>query len=80
MISVDYTETLRHVVKDGETWDLIAWQYYNDAAAMEPLIRANRQVPIRPLIGAGTVLAIPVLANPQAASVSAGTPPWRQTT
>lgn len=75
-VRVNPSETLTHIVSDGETWDQLAYRYYGDANAFEPIIRANPHVPIRPVLTPGTELAIPVMEAPTVAS-SPGNPPWR---
>ena len=32
---------IRHITKDGERWDLLAWRYYGSATDYERIIAAN---------------------------------------
>ncbi len=65
---------LTHVTRGTERWDLIAWRYYGDPTNFNPIIMANPAVPIVPVLDAGIVLAIPVLAASETATT--GLPPW----
>ena len=67
---------LEHITKDGDRWDLIAWQYYGDAMRYEEIILANPDVPIWPVLPAGVRLLIPVLDTETQAD-AAGLPPWK---
>ena len=64
------------VTIDGDRWDLIAYRCYGNALAIEPIIRANPDVPIRPVLPAGLTIYVPV-REPQTAAASA-LPPWKR--
>ena len=68
------SQYIQHVTAAGERWDLLAWQYYGDAALYSPIIMANPQVPIEPVFEAGLQLWIPILFVQQ--SQIANLPPW----
>lgn len=62
---------------EGDRWDLIAFRCYGDALAIEPIIRANPDVPIRPVLPAGLIIYVPVRdAQPTS---DASLPPWKRT-
>ena len=68
---------LPHATIEGERWDLLAWRYYGDALDYRRIIEANPQAPIIPVLPAGLILYIPVLAAADvAAPVSSALPPW----
>lgn len=69
------TRVIPYVTRDGDRWDLIAWDHYGDATAIEPIIAANPQVPIIPVLPGGLLLEIPVLADP--APTITDLPPWK---
>jgi len=71
------TTHLEYVTREGDRWDLLAWHFYADPHRYEPLIAANPQVPISPILEAGLLLAIPVL-EAVAASDPAALPPWKR--
>jgi len=61
------------LTREGDTWDAIAWRYYGNAYRYPPIIAANPQVPMTPVLPAGIVLTIPVLPRePDTQSL----PPW----
>jgi hypothetical protein len=69
------TGFIAYETRDGERWDTIAMIAYGNPYAYEQIIRANPQVPIRPVLPGGLILQIPVL--PKAAAHPAGLPPWK---
>lgn len=70
-------EYRKYTTLDGDTWDHIAWRFYNDPTAIEDIIRANKHVPITPVLASGTVLVIPARAASVATIPNAQRPPWR---
>jgi phage tail protein X len=62
---------------DGDTWDHIAWRFYNDPTAMEDIIRANAHVAITPVLPSGIELVIPARKESAAVIPNAQRPPWR---
>lgn len=64
---------LTHITTEGERWDQLAWHYYGDAHRYQPIVDANRHVPITAVLPAGLTLAIPLL-EPEAAA--GDLPPW----
>lgn len=69
----DYIE---YRTKDGDRWDLIAYDHYGDALAYERIIVANPAVAIRPVLEGGIVLKIPVIDDEPA--VPGSLPPWKR--
>lgn len=61
------------VTLEGDRWDLIAYRAYGDAYAYERIIVANPHIPIRPVLPAGLVVRVPVIAAPGVG----GLPPWK---
>lgn len=66
----------RYTTKQGDRWDLIAYQAYGDATLGGEIIRANKFIPISAELPAGIVLNIPVKEQPE--SNSSLLPPWRR--
>jgi len=64
---------LTYLTVEGDTWDAIAYRYYGNAYRYPPLIAANPNVPITPVLPAGVKLTIPVL--PREPDVQ-NLPPW----
>jgi phage tail protein X len=56
------SEYLVHQTRDGDRWDLLAYQYYGDALAYPVIIQANPTVDPTPgILPGGLALRIPVL-------------------
>lgn len=66
---------LRHLTKDGERWDAIAYRYYGNAHEYERIIAANPHVPLRPALPGGIVLLIPVIVRTE---IEEDLPPWKR--
>jgi phage tail protein X len=67
---------IEYVTLEGDRWDLIAHRMYGDAYAYEPIIAANPDVPIRPVVASGLTLLIP-LREPSLVN-TADVPPWKR--
>mgnify|MGYP000999034156 CR=1 FL=1 len=44
---------LRHLTREGDRWDLIAWRYYGNPLEISRLIAANPHLPLAEQFGAG---------------------------
>ena len=53
-------EYYEHITVDGERWDTLAYQYYNDPKKMDIIIKANPEIPGKLILEAGIKLRIPV--------------------
>jgi nucleoid-associated protein YgaU len=71
------TQYIEHITKEGDRWDLIANEYYGDPTKYEPIIQANKYVPIIPTLPAGITLMIPIIEDTQTEDTTL-LPPWRQ--
>lgn len=71
------TEFYEHITKEGDRWDLIAYQYYGDPTAYEPIIVANPHVPITPLLPSGIRLRVPVIDTKRTIPPEE-LPPWKR--
>lgn len=69
---------IEYVTKDGDRWDLIAHRMYGDAFAYEPIIAANPDIPITPVLAGGLRILVP-LREPSKIE-DAELPPWKRTT
>lgn len=68
----DYYE---YITKDGDRWDLIAYDFYADATLYEPIITANPDISITPILPSGLKLKIPVIEDNN--QIQFELPPWR---
>lgn len=67
---------LQHTTREGERWDLIAYQYYGDALAIDGLIISNPDVPLAEQFPAGWTLLVPVID--EAPLQTQDLPPWKR--
>lgn len=65
-----------YITKDGDRWDLIAYEYYGDATFYELIITANPEVQITPILDPGIKLKIPVREETE--QIKFILPPWRE--
>lgn len=70
------TEYYSYITKDNDRWDLIAYKFYNDATRYEPIINANPDVNIYPILKSGLKLKIPVLDESE--TIKFELPPWKK--
>lgn len=68
-------EYYEYITKDGDRWDLLAYEFYGDATLYEPIITANPDVPITPILKSGIILQIPVMEDTD--EIEFVLPPWR---
>ena len=73
---MNYTEYFEYITKDGDRWDLIAYVFYGDATKYEPIISANPDVAITPILPSGIMLRIPDIQDEETVS-SEDLPPWK---
>lgn len=69
-------EVIEHVTIEGDRWDLLAWRYYGDPLAYEPIVTANATVPLYPLFPGGVRLYIPILDRAEVTRTDEDLPPW----
>lgn len=69
------SQALIHTTREGERWDSIAWDYYQDVSMMGLLIESNQHIPIMPSLPAGLQMVIPLIEKP---AESQGLPPWKR--
>jgi len=69
------TEYFDYITKDSDRWDLIAYEFYSDATLYEPIIKANPDISITPILPAGLKLRIPALD--QQNTIEFELPPWK---
>ena len=65
-----------YTTKEGDRWDLIAYEKYGDVNKMNILISANPFVPITSTLAAGIQLKIPVIE--ETTETLEGLPFWLQ--
>lgn len=70
-------EYLEYITKEGDRWDLIAYQFYGDPTMYEPIIVANPLIPIIPILPSGIPLQIPNIEDDEIIS-NEDLPPWKQ--
>ncbi|MBS6284340.1 tail protein X [Haemophilus parainfluenzae] len=65
---------LKHIVKQGERWDNLAYYYYGDALEYGRLISSNPQLSFCEVLPTGATVFIPVLnVKP---TQNENLPPW----
>lgn len=69
-------EVIEHITAEGDRWDLLAWQYYGDSTLYEPIVAANPEVPIDPILPSGVRLLIPIIDDSEMIGPE-GLPPWK---
>ena len=69
-------EFYEYITKDGDRWDLMAYEYYGDATLYEPIISANPNIPITPVLKSGLQISIPVINT--TTNSTEDLPPWKQ--
>ena len=70
------TEFYSYITQDNDRWDLIAYKFYKNAVMYEPIIKANPDVPIKPILPAGINLKIPVIEASE--TINFVLPPWKK--
>lgn len=70
-------ECLEHITSEGDRWDLLAWEYYGDASQYEPIIAANPEVMITPILTTGIRLLIPIIEDAELIDTE-DLPPWKR--
>jgi phage tail protein X len=73
---VSNPQLLKHISSNGDRWDLLAWNYYGDPTLFGPIVMANPNIPIEPVLAAGLTVVIPVLQK--VSVVAADLPPWKR--
>lgn len=69
-------EFYTYITKQNDRWDLIAYEYYNNALLYEEIIKANPDIKITPVLDAGIKIKIPVLE--EKSTIQFELPPWKQ--
>ena len=73
---LQFDEYYEHITSDGDRWDLIAFEYYGDPALYEPIISANPDIAIKPVLKSGLKIKVPVIDVEEKAPEDL--PPWKQ--
>jgi len=68
---------INYVVKEGDRWDTIAYEMYNDPYLYEIIIQANPQFLAHAYPPSGVVLKIPVLEIEDTDNQEVINPPWQ---
>ncbi len=66
-----------YITKQYDRWDLIAYKFYGDPMGYGPIVQANPNVKLDPVLSAGIVLKIPTQVTMQAV-LTTELPPWKQ--
>lgn len=66
---------IEYITKEGDRWDLIAYEFYGDPYLYEPIIAANPEVPIKPVLPSGIKLRVPVI---EVKNTVEELPPWKR--
>jgi len=70
-----YDKYYEYITKEGDRWDLIAYQFYGNAMMYEPIVVANPEVPIVPIFPSGIKLRIPAI---EVKNEIEELPPWKR--
>ena len=54
---------LRHLTREGERWDLIAWRYYGNPLEISRLIAANPHLPAAEQFAANLTVFVPLIPS-----------------
>lgn len=71
------TAYYEYITQDGDTFDLLALDMYNDEKLSHYIIQFNPDYSDVIIFDGGIPLRLPVIENPETTSTI---PPWRQTT
>lgn len=66
-----------YITKESDRWDLIAWEFYGDATMYEPIVVANPDVPIVPILPSGIKIKVPVIDRKDIIAPEE-LPPWKR--
>lgn len=69
------SEYYEYITKSGDRWDLLAYEFYGDATLYEPIIVANPDIPITPILESGIKIQIPI--KDEVDEIEFILPPWR---
>lgn len=69
-------EFYTYITKQNDRWDLIAYEYYNNALLYEQIIKANPDIEITPVLKEGIQIKVPVLQ--EETTIKFELPPWKQ--
>jgi len=70
-------EYLTHKTKDGDRWDLLAYEYYGNAFATEILLDANPEYANLTSLPFALSIKIPLVDNDAINPPQTGVVPWR---
>lgn len=70
-------EYIIHITKEGDRWDLLAYEYYGDALKYEPIIARNPHVRPDPILSSGIRLEIPIVEGTTTLPKEL-LPPWKR--
>ncbi|WP_297889749.1 tail protein X [Sulfurihydrogenibium sp.] len=64
-----------YITKDGDRWDLLAWEFYGDPYLYVVLLEANPDLKHYSVLPSGKKLKVPIVYIDEASEVS---PPWQR--
>jgi len=70
-------EYLTHKTKDGDRWDLLAYEYYGNAFAIGFLLDANPRCASLTQLPSGLALKVPLIDADTINPPQSGGVPWR---
>ena len=65
-----------YTAKEGDTWDILALDMYNDETLMDQIIQYNPDYADILIFSGGEKLRLPILEKPETAGK---VPPWKET-
>ena len=72
------TQFHEHHAKQGERFDLIAFNYYGNPLAYLKILQANPQYYGKPVLNAGDRVLVPKKSVKELRSSAANLPPWKR--
>ncbi len=69
------SEFYSYITTQNDRWDLISYKFYKTPFLYEKIIKANPNIPIKPILDAGIELKIPVIQESE--TIKFELPPWK---
>ena len=70
-----YNEVIFYKTQQNDRWDKIAYKFYGDVFKIQPIVQANPNIQLTPVIPAGLTLIIPIITT---TSDVEGLPIWKK--
>lgn len=71
-------ESRNYTTISGDRWDSLAVRFYGNLKSISILTDANMNVPLSPVLDAGTRLIIPIIDDSNENVITENLPPWKR--